>query len=105
MFRNPRENASESNNTPLKPSMGRPPTPPNTKRTSHSRAAILSAKGSKKPLTPRPNAKSNVPSVGRQSAKKVVVGKIGGKPNASILNFFTKVESPLKDDSIFLSQG
>jgi DNA cross-link repair 1A protein len=28
-----------------------------------------------------------------------------GKPNGSILNFFRKVDSPLKDDSIFLSPG
>jgi DNA cross-link repair 1A protein len=34
-----------------------------------------------------------------------VAGKISGKPNNSILNFFQKVDSPLKDDSIFLSQG
>lgn len=36
---------------------------------------------------------------------KVTAGKASGKPNASILNFFKKIDSPLKDESIFLSQG
>jgi len=39
------------------------------------------------------------------SSKKAPFAKTTGKPNASILNFFKKVDSPLKDDSIFLSQG
>jgi DNA cross-link repair 1A protein len=43
-------------------------------------------------------------SLNRQSTKKAPSTKIRGKPNASILNFFTKVDSPVKDDSIFLSQ-
>lgn len=66
---------------------------------------MSTTKSSTKPLTPRPNSKSNLPSLGRQSAKKSAATKIGGKPNASILNFFQKVDSPLKEDSIFLSQG
>jgi DNA cross-link repair 1A protein len=43
----------------------------------------------------------------RQSGKKVVSGngKTPGKPNTSILNFFKKVDSPFKDDSIFLAEG
>jgi DNA cross-link repair 1A protein len=65
----------------------------------------MSTKSSTKPLTPRPSSKSNVPSLGRQSGKKPAAAKISGKPNASILNFFQKVDSPLKDDSIFLTQG
>ena len=44
-------------------------------------------------------------SASRQSTKKVPPGKTPGRPNTSILNFFTKVDSPFKDDSIFLSQG
>lgn len=65
----------------------------------------MSTTSSTNPLTPRPSSKSNVPPNSRQSGKKVIAGKIGGKPNASILNFFKKVDSPLADDSIFLSQG
>lgn len=105
MFRNPRENSSESVTTPLKPSAGRPPTPPNGKRNPHTPVSAMSMKSSTKPLTPRPNSKSNVPLASHQSVKKVTSGRISGKPNASILNFFKKVDSPLKEDSIFLSQG
>jgi DNA cross-link repair 1A protein len=36
---------------------------------------------------------------------KTVSTKTPGKGNSSILNFFKKVDSPLTDDSIFLSQG
>ena len=50
-----------------------------------------------------------MPASNKQNTKKVVLSKAGGKtpgkPNASILNFFKKVDSPLVDESIFLSQG
>ncbi|KAF4633249.1 hypothetical protein G7Y89_g4878 [Cudoniella acicularis] len=91
--------------TPLRPSIGRPPTPPGESRTPHQTTSTMSSRGSAKPLTPRPNSKSNVPTLGRQGTKKVFVAKTPSKPNASILSFFKKVDSPLKDDSIFLSQG
>lgn len=108
MFRNPRENASPSIETPLKPSIGRPPTPPNGARTPHP-PSTMASRGSTKPLTPRPNSQANVAASNKPTTKKVVVAKAGGKtpgkPNASILNFFKKVDSPLKDDSIFLSEG
>ncbi|KAG9231650.1 DNA repair metallo-beta-lactamase-domain-containing protein [Amylocarpus encephaloides] len=58
-----------------------------------------------KPQTPRPNSKSNVPFLGRQSSKKTPTSKTPGKPNTSILSFFKKVDNPIKDESIFLSQG
>ncbi|KAG0647861.1 DNA cross-link repair pso2 snm1 [Hyphodiscus hymeniophilus] len=106
MFRNPRENSSPSIETPLKPSTGRPPTPPNGTGTPHPPA--MASRSSAKPLTPRPNSQANT-LANKQSTKKVIplkaVGKTPGKPNASILNFFKKVDSPLKDESIFLSQG
>ena len=100
MFRNPRENTSAAIETPLKPSIGRPPTPPNIRVFREP----LPTMASTKPLTPRPNSKTNVPSSARQSVKKSPIVKISGKSNASILNFFKKVDSPLKDESIFLSQ-
>ncbi|RDL38539.1 DRMBL-domain-containing protein [Venustampulla echinocandica] len=65
----------------------------------------MSSSSFPKPLTPRPKTKSNVPAAGRQNAKKAPIAKTPGKPNTSILSFFKKVDSPLKDDSIFLSQG
>lgn len=70
---------------------------------------MASRNGSSKPLTPRPNPKANtpLPAGSNSSTKKSVLGpaKVPRKPNASILNFFKKVDNPLKDDSIFLSQG
>jgi DNA cross-link repair 1A protein len=46
---------------------------------------------------------------GKQSTKKAVATKVPAKtpvkPNTSILSFFKKVDSPLKDDSIFIPQG
>ncbi|KAE9373219.1 DRMBL-domain-containing protein [Stipitochalara longipes BDJ] len=102
MFRNPRANANPAS-SPTLPSTGRPPTPPHG--TSAPRTLPPSTMPAK-PLTPRPNSKSNVPVV-----SKSVGGKNGGKTparnNASILTFFKKVDSPVKerDDSIFMSQG
>ena len=90
------------------PSTGRPPTPPSD-TSSRTSSTMVFRNGSSKPLTPRPNSKSNTPLPTRlnSSTKKSVLGptKVPGKPNTSILNFFKKVDNPLKDDSIFLSQG
>ncbi|EPE36600.1 Metallo-hydrolase/oxidoreductase [Glarea lozoyensis ATCC 20868] len=71
----------------------------------------MAPNGSTKPLTPRPSSKSNVPGSVKQSTKKSTAAKISAKaptktpvkPNTSILSFFKKVDSPLKDDSIFIS--
>ncbi|TVY88370.1 DNA cross-link repair protein, partial [Lachnellula willkommii] len=65
----------------------------------------MASRSSAKPLTPRPNSKSNVPMPSRPSTKKAAPSRTPGKGNNSILNFFKKVHSPMKDDSIFLSQG
>ena len=66
---------------------------------------MASRTSSTNPLTPRPNSKSNVASQSRQPVKKTATGKTPGKLNSSILSFFKKVDSPVKDDSIFLSQS
>jgi DNA cross-link repair 1A protein len=111
MFRKPRETSSPSIEIPLNPSVGRPPTPPNGDQIANPQASSMMASrtSSTKPLTPRPNSKSNVPSSSRQntSTKKTTTGfaKTPGKPNGNILNFFKKVEDPLKEDSIFLSDN
>ncbi len=65
----------------------------------------MSHRSSTKPLTPRPNSKSNTPSISKTSAKKPFSAKPASKPNASILTFFKKVDGPIKDDSIFLASG
>jgi DNA cross-link repair 1A protein len=67
----------------------------------------MPSRSSSKPLTPRTNSKFNV-SVSNHSntiIKKAGPTKTPGKPNNSILNFFKKVDGPLKEESIFLSQG
>lgn len=56
-----------------------------------------------KPLTPRPNSKSNIPSSSKSTLKKTPAAKVAGKPNASILSFFKKVDSPLLEESIFVA--
>jgi DNA cross-link repair 1A protein len=106
MFRKPRENSSLSLETPIKPSTGRAPTPPNGAPAEWKPSPTMaSRKSSTNPLTPRPNPKTQVPIIGRQGTKKVAYSKAGGKANGSILNFFKKVDSPSKDDgTLFLSQ-
>lgn len=56
---------------------------------------------STKPLTPRANTKSNVPTFSRQGTKKAFSAKTPSKPNGNILNFFKKVEAP-DDGALFL---
>ena len=104
MFRKPRENDTISIGPPVKPSTGRPPTPPGSIR-SNPTTTMASTQSTKKPLTPRANTKTNVPMPSKTSGKKIAFSKTPGKPNTSILSFFKKVDSPFKDDSIFLAQG
>ncbi|ELR10598.1 hypothetical protein VC83_04120 [Pseudogymnoascus destructans] len=59
---------------------------------------------STKPLTPRPNTKTNVRKVSSQGANKELSAKAPGKANGSILNFFKKVEAD-DDGGLFLSGG
>ncbi|PMD41693.1 DRMBL-domain-containing protein [Hyaloscypha variabilis F] len=123
MFRTPRSNANTNlSSSPIAPSTGRPPTPPNGTSTPHS---LPPSTMTAKPLTPRPHSRSNVglPVVSKSLGKNGGKGGGGGgktpskapsRNNKSILNFFKKVEveveveSPGKggeDESIFLSQG
>jgi DNA cross-link repair 1A protein len=67
---------------------------------------MASANSSAKLLTPGLNSRSNVSILSQQGARKIAYGKWPNKGNASILNFFKKVEVPNKEDeSLFLSQG
>ncbi|KAL8934349.1 MAG: hypothetical protein Q9216_005954 [Gyalolechia sp. 2 TL-2023] len=93
MFRKPRDTAEETIvSSPLKPSTGRPPTPPlsmtpKTKHTSESvcapTTAILTPLLGRSKTTPRTTGRASL-SAG---------GKVGGKSNGSILNFFKKADS------------
>ncbi|KAI0996899.1 hypothetical protein K3495_g11284 [Podosphaera aphanis] len=97
MFRTPRESFTSSSKVSLKPSVGRPPTPPKNAR---STATV----GSKNPLELRPNIKNSIAQSRKMPATtRKPSGKITNKSNASILNFFKKVDSPMKDDPIFVS--
>jgi len=100
MFRNPRQNDNSPTTTPLKPSTGRAPTPPNTSRPLPSVLNHSSTKAS----APGPMPKTNFPTAPKQGTKKITTVKTPGKPNSSILNFFKKIDSPIQDDSIFIAQ-
>ncbi|KAM3159377.1 hypothetical protein ABEW05_000135 [Botrytis cinerea] len=104
MFRNPRENLTKSTESHLKPSTGRPPTPPGTP--SIPRPVITMApRSTNKPATPRPAKNSIMSAFDKQSSKKSATVKTPVRANGTILNFFKKVDNPLKDDdSLFVAQ-
>ena len=89
MFRKPREaTASVASKTALRPSVGRPPTPPSTTElkapefsanTTYSMAATTPLQGKTKAPAKR------TPTIG--------TGKGKGKPNGNIMSFFKKAES------------
>lgn len=104
MFRKPRENPAISTNTPLKPSTGRPPTPPDVLSTPRQNIT-MAPRNTNKPTTPRLASNSIVSAFNRQSAKKPATTKIPVRANGNILNFFKKVDNPLKDDdALFVAQ-
>ncbi|KAK4971150.1 DNA cross-link repair protein PSO2/SNM1 [Elasticomyces elasticus] len=117
MFRNPRENAIASSGLgPLKPSVGRPPSPPGTPNKTASIAtqpiptptptAGMATRTLSSRTTP---AKTNVlPKIGRGSTNPrktttPVNGKSKAQPNGSILSFFKKAETA--EPSLFISDG
>ncbi|KAJ8071158.1 hypothetical protein OCU04_001498 [Sclerotinia nivalis] len=104
MFRNPREDSTKPTGSALKPSTGRPPTPPGT--LSIPRQAITMApRNTNKPTTPRPNSNPIASAFSKQPAKKSATTKTPVRANGNILNFFKKVDNPLKDDdSLFVAQ-
>ncbi|KAL8827945.1 MAG: hypothetical protein Q9170_006810 [Blastenia crenularia] len=112
MFRKPRDIAETTTTpTPLKPSTGRPPTPPQSTmiKTEHTMESVhVPIPKTSTPLlgrsrtTPRANGK-NIMSVG---------GKSTGKTNSSILNFFKKAntaggtsQSRQDEDGLFLGSA
>ena len=109
MFRKPREaTASVASKTALRPSIGRPPTPPSTselkaaqfpENTTYSMAATTPLQGK----TKAPAKKT--PTLG--------TGKGKGKPNGNIMSFFKKAESSgatltkfkEEEDGLFLAES
>ena len=119
MFRNPRENADlPSSSSPLKPSVGRPPSPTSSIVSSQARsrrnssapfqktlisdspgmATKTTSKQAKTPLSAK-SANTTAPSPKATTTKKPSSGKAQSKANGSILNFFKKSEA---DNGLFL---
>lgn len=105
MFRNPRENLAGSIGSSLKPSTGRPPTPPGAPSTPRL-AITMAPRNTNKPSTPRRPVQQSIASAfNKQSTKKSAATKTPVRANGNILNFFKKVDNPLKDDDdLFVAQ-
>jgi hypothetical protein len=101
MFRHPRENASLlSPPAPFQPSTGRPPTPPRPSSAPHKLTRPLPQGATTSTNTPV--ARAAPPNAMRATKKTQVTpvnGKLRPKPNSSILSFFTKTESPSKQNT------
>ncbi|KAI9694488.1 MAG: hypothetical protein M1822_000104 [Bathelium mastoideum] len=122
MFRNPRENANLSpDSTPVKPSAGRPPSPPSSSpagNTSSSKKPSLlhqatlmpnatnvstktgNSRPQKSPLSTK-STNSSIQNGRPMSTKKTFGAKTPIKANGSILNFFKKTEA---DNGLFLRE-
>lgn len=102
MFRNPRENVNISEPQLIKlPSTGRPPTPPISSQTTTTRSNELKTLSTS--LLKINNKQETLSKI--MVTKRLNSVKTPAKPNTSILKFFKKVDSPIKNDSIFLSSG
>ncbi|RKF75108.1 DNA cross-link repair protein pso2/snm1 [Golovinomyces cichoracearum] len=101
MFRNPRENHEQAGKIYIKPSTGRPPTPPHTSQaTQNNPFPPISASKSQTNKKTLFSSKEKLTKIKKISSIKTTV-----KPNTSILSFFKKVDTPAKEESIFLKNG
>ncbi|GAB7342570.1 hypothetical protein MBLNU457_g0747t1 [Dothideomycetes sp. NU457] len=93
MFRNPRENAGQTNGAYTRPSVGRPPSPPTTPGTKATPPAITPALSTSRMAAAKA---SPIPTIGRGSTNprksSLANAKPKGKPNGSILSFFKKAD-------------
>lgn len=104
MFRNSREGSTKSTGSAPKLSTGRPPTPPGTLSIAR-QATTMAPRNANKPTTPRPNSNTIASAFSKQPVKKSAMTKTPVRANGNILNFFKKVDNPLKDDdSLFVAQ-
>ncbi|KAK5117713.1 hypothetical protein LTR62_005137 [Meristemomyces frigidus] len=109
MFRKPREAAEAPQ---ALPSIGRPPTPPETPaKTPFTLALPPTVPAPKMAVKTRTPKQVPLPTIGRQgpasSAKKPAASvkvKTGGKPNTSILSFFKKSDGPLEEPALFVEE-
>lgn len=101
MFRNPRENLYLSTKELVKPSVGRPPTPPKS-----SKAANKKSPRHEIQLDRQQNLNIHSSAKKPVKSKRSFPGKIpAGKSNTSILEFFKRVDAPVKEEKIFLDRG
>ena len=111
MFRKPREIAAPiASETPIRPSTGRPPTPPSSKKQSVQTSAALTTYNMASPTSTPLRGKSKILP---KRTPLAIVGKARGKANgnANIMNFFKKTEShgnleartKEEDDSLFVA--
>ncbi|MCJ1280861.1 hypothetical protein MMC26_000178 [Xylographa opegraphella] len=99
MFRKPREQSTTTSGSPLRPSTGRPPTPPSAGLKSTASSAIKNVTVmSNRALPVLGSSQTTVRSSGLN--RNNVAGKPKGKPNGSILSFFKKVESTQRSSDI-----
>lgn len=112
MFRKPRDAVTQvAIETPIKPSIGRPPTPPMSTvqpKLQSNTSSVITMPSLTTPLIGRSKT------VPKNSARTpTFAGKAKGKPNGSILNFFKKADSVLPssvnikedEDSLFLEDS
>ncbi|KAL9579872.1 MAG: hypothetical protein Q9212_004845 [Teloschistes hypoglaucus] len=109
MFRKPRDVAEASiDSSPIKPSTGRAPTPPNSIASGKEKSMELPQTSLQKTPTPLLGRSKTTP---RSNSKTSTTGggKMGGKSNGSILSFFKKAtpgssrtNESTKDEDLFL---
>ncbi|RKF61068.1 DNA cross-link repair 1A protein [Erysiphe neolycopersici] len=101
MFRNPRENLHLPSKDLMKPSVGRPPTPPKFSKTTKKNSPRHETQLSRlRNIKIQSSAKKS-----EKSKRSFPVKVTAGKSNTSILEFFKKVDAPVKDEKIFLDGG
>jgi DNA cross-link repair 1A protein len=119
MFRQPRERASRTPSESVLPSVGRPPTPPQTPSMIRNSSPYFGPTA-----TPTPNLagmkahlvqgnpSSKTPSGARKATVATSNGRIRSQPNQSILNFFAKsdrsrsaTKSSTDDQELFFQDG
>ena len=112
MFRKPREAATQvAIEIPLKPSTGRPPTPPISTVHLKPQSSIDSMVPMASPTTPLLRKNKLLPRANGRTP--TLAGKAKGKPNGSILNFFKKTDPTVscngyprdEEESLFLEES
>lgn len=116
MFRKPRStNTDEALIKPSTPSVGRPPTPPHSPLANHTSQSITTETplAHMTSVTARPPSAHSISTPGKPSGTSTLsrapssgrANKIKSAGNASILNFFKKVDTDKDPESLFLAEN